>query len=81
MTVTDQEGESAGSRSWKVALKAAEPRPPTIVGQTPARSRLPVAEGTAVEFSLKVTDPDPNEKLAYAWFVDGRPVGTTPKWR
>ena len=23
-----------------------------------------------------MTDPDPKEKLAYAWFVDGRPVGT-----
>jgi hypothetical protein len=80
VTVTDEDGAGAGSRSWKVALKSpppAEPQPPRIVGQTPTpKGRLAVEEGRAIDFSLKVTDPDPKEKFAYEWFVDGRPVGT-----
>ncbi len=80
VSVTDQDGASAGTRSWKLAVKSpvpAEPQPPRIVAQTPAaKGRLAVEEGRSIDFGLKVTDPDPKQKLAYAWFVDGRPVGT-----
>jgi Protein kinase domain len=78
VTVTDQAGASAGTRSWKLALAPPPPiEPPKIVAQTPSpKGRLSVEEGKAIDFGLRVTSQDPNEKLAYAWFVDGRPVGT-----
>jgi hypothetical protein len=79
VTVTDATGASASPRSWKVAL-APPPanRPPTLASRTPAKSGVRMAEGESLEFRVKATDPDRDDRLAYAWFVDGRKVSDAP---
>ncbi len=85
VTVSGKGGDSVGSRAWRVAVKSPPPVvpvPPRIVGQTPApKGRLAVEEGKVIDFGLKVRAPDPKAKLAYAWFLDGKPVGMDKSFR
>ena len=60
-------------------LPPTEGSSPTIAARTPATDRVALAQGESVEFSVRL--PDEAQPHRYAWFLDGRPVGTDPTWR
>jgi hypothetical protein len=81
VTVKDAADASAGSRTWKVALKTApENDPPSIVHRSPAGEQITIDRGQSVTFSVKATDPNPGDRLAYAWFLNDREVSTRSTW-
>jgi hypothetical protein len=67
-----------------VAPAVPTPPPPTegslaIAARNPAVDRIALAQGDSVEFSVRPADEAGHYR--YAWFLDGRPVGTDPTWR
>jgi hypothetical protein len=68
-----------------IALAKAEPArnlAPRIVSHRPRGGQaLSVSERGFVDFSVRATDRNPDDRLAYAWFVDGKKVGRGASWR
>jgi hypothetical protein len=55
---------------------------PRIVSHRPrGRGAITVTEGTAVTFSAQAADQNPDDRLVYAWFVDGREAARGQSWR
>jgi hypothetical protein len=55
---------------------------PRIVGRRPyATKPVRVTEGRPVAFSVRATDRNPGDRLAYAWFVDGKQMGRSSSFR
>lgn len=82
VTVRDADGATSAARTWKVALAAPTPavnEPPAIVGRSP-KDMVSLDEARTQEFSVTAKDPNAGDRLAYSWFVDGRPVGTGKSW-
>jgi hypothetical protein len=62
------------------------PRPagdtvPRIASRLPAADRVGVMLGQSQDFSVNLAEPSESRRYSYAWFLDGRPVGTEPAWR
>jgi len=56
--------------------------PPQIVSARPRRGEVvSVTEGQSVDFSVRATDRNTDDRLAYTWFLDGRRVSQKPSWR
>jgi hypothetical protein len=65
-----------------VVLDPARNVAPRIVSQRPReREAISVTEGGTLEFSVRAIDGDPGDQPTYAWFVDGRRVGSRAGWR
>jgi hypothetical protein len=57
-------------------------RAPRIVSWRPfERDAIGVGEGGAVTFGAAAADQDPDDRIAYSWLVDGRPVARGRTWR
>ena len=40
-----------------------------------------MAQGESIELGVQLADGAEPARYRYAWFLDGRPVGTEPTWR
>jgi serine/threonine-protein kinase len=65
-----------------VAAPAMRNTAPRFVTLRPrGRGPIQVMETRAMEFSAKATDKNPDDRVTYTWFVDGKRVGQGPSWR
>jgi len=55
-------------------------RPPHLVAASPPTPALEIAAGDVQRFSVKASDPDKDDRLAYIWFLDGQEVARGPTW-
>ncbi len=76
--VTDQENRK-GEKTWRIRVRDVNRPPPIVVASPPADS-LEMAAGDVQKFSVKASDPDKDDRLGYAWFLDGHEVGRGPRW-
>jgi hypothetical protein len=80
--VRDSAGAAADPVVWQVTVRPRDNAPPRLVTQTPPGDRpLRVAVGEAIEFRLQARDPNPGDRLAYRWLVDGREVSRQVRFR
>jgi hypothetical protein len=54
--------------------------PPRIEGHEPAPERLTVGAGETTRFRVWAAGGE-DDRLLYAWLLDGRKVGDGPEWR
>jgi serine/threonine protein kinase len=52
-------------------FQGSKPRPPEIVARTPKRDRVQVFRNRSVKLAVEARDPNPGDRLRYAWKVDG----------
>jgi hypothetical protein len=82
VTVRDAAGATAPPRAWKVTVMKPVPnRAPRVVSQKPPAGNLAVATGDSVVLSVRGTDPNPDDRVSYRWYVDGREVSRAASFR
>jgi len=80
--VRDAAGAAADPVVWQVSIRPQANAPPRLMSQTPPGDRaLRLGLGDAVDFRVQVRDPNPDDRLAYRWLVDGREVGRQARFR
>jgi hypothetical protein len=53
---------------------------PEIHAHVPSGGKVSVGAGETLDFSVRAKDPDTDDRLAYAWYLDGDPVGHASRW-
>lgn len=72
VTVTIDDGFDTGSASATVQVQTPQPNnPPTV---TVTADKQQASPGEPVTFTASVSDPDPNDSVALAWYVDDVPA-------
>jgi hypothetical protein len=66
-------------RKWRVRVHNVN-RPPTITAVFPSQPTLELAAGTSQRFAIEATDPDADDQLKFAWFLDGHEVSREQEW-
>lgn len=54
---------------------------PRIASSRPSGATVDVLEGAFVDFDVRATNGNGGDGMAYAWFLDSRPVSRRPGWR
>ncbi len=72
VTVTVDDGFDSGTASSTIQVQTTQPNTPPSV--TVAADKQQAAPGEPVTFTATVDDPDPDDSVALAWYVDGNPV-------
>ena len=79
LVVADSNGKSSET-VWKVKLEHSN-HPPRIERSSPkVGESIKLSKDGSQSFSVKVNDPDRNDKLSYAWQYDGVKVGMDSSW-
>jgi serine/threonine-protein kinase len=60
---------------------APAPEGSAIAGRTPAAERVSVVQGDSLQLGVQLAAGAEGRGYRYAWFLDGRPVGSEPTWR
>jgi serine/threonine-protein kinase len=87
VTVADGTGERLDTATWRLEVAGRTPSqpgkntPPRVARKVPAAPSISVADGSTVEFTVRASDADPDDRLTYAWQVDGRATARTPTLR
>jgi serine/threonine protein kinase len=64
------------------AAPAARNVAPRIVSQRPqSRGPIAVMETRSVDFAVSATDKNPDDRIVYTWFLDGKRVARGASWR
>ena len=80
--VRDAAGAAADPVVWQVTIRPQPNAPPRLMSQTPPGDRpLRLALGDAIDLHVQVRDPNPDDRLAYRWLVDGREAGRQARFR
>jgi serine/threonine protein kinase len=78
--VTDDKQQSV-RRDWRVRVRNIN-RPPYLLSASPQPgSPLTAKAGEVKEFAVEITDPDVDDRLAYAWSLDGKEVAREKQWK
>lgn len=72
VTVTADDGYDSGSASTSVHVQQPQPNHPPTVSVTADKPQA--APGEPVTFTASVDDPDPDDSVSLAWYVDGSPA-------
>jgi hypothetical protein len=70
--VTDKDTPPIQER-WRIRVQNVN-RPPAITETTPKEGAVEVAAGGKQKFLVQASDPDKDDRLTYAWSVDGKEV-------
>lgn len=76
--VTDRENHVL-HHSWQVQVQNVN-RPPRIAAVSPSAPTVEIPAGQEQRFSLKAIDPDIDDRLSYAWSLDGTEVAHGQSW-
>jgi hypothetical protein len=80
--VHDAAGAAAEPVVWQVSVRGKPNAPPKVVSRTPSGDQpLRLAVGDAIDLRVQVRDPNPDDRLAYRWLVDGREAGRQARLR
>lgn len=78
--VTDSDNQAV-VETWQVRAREIN-QPPSIVRASPGAERaVEVTAGGVQDFTVKATDPDRDDRLAYVWSLDGQEVARSERWQ
>ncbi|MGR9088222.1 MAG: protein kinase domain-containing protein [Gammaproteobacteria bacterium] len=75
-----QEKSKALTMPPMTANVSAENHPPHIFRTHPFEQRVELLLGHQIVFSAEAGDPDPDDRLAYTWSLDGQPMSSHNTW-
>jgi hypothetical protein len=76
--IPDRDNRPGKTRGKRYATNVNHP--PHIVMALPPAYSLEIAAGDVQRFAVQASDPDKDDRLAYAWFLDGQEVARGPTW-
>lgn len=80
VSIIDRENQTV-TETWQVRVHDVN-RPPSIVRVSPDVERsVEMSAGEVQDFTVKATDPDRDDRLAYAWSLDGQEVARSERWQ
>ncbi|NOT52963.1 MAG: hypothetical protein HOP18_00015 [Deltaproteobacteria bacterium] len=80
VVVTDESQQSARKR-WSVRVQNSN-RAPRLLTTSPRPGKpLMVRAGEVKDFVIEASDPDKEDRLAYAWSLDGKEVARANRWQ
>ena len=80
VVVTD-EGQQSVRKNWSVRVRNIN-RAPRLLTTSPQTGKpLTARAGEVKEFAIEASDPDTDDRLAYAWSVDGKEVARENRWQ
>ena len=80
VSIIDRDNQTV-TETWKVRVHDVN-QPPSIVRASPDAERsVEVIAGGVQDFMVKATDPDRDDRLAYAWSLDGQEVARSERWQ